>query len=75
MQENDLWTLFWRPLREKDSTDVTSVEFNQDRLSIVIETTVGADGSLRDSQRIADQSVYCLPAIAEGRITGDLLAF
>src|SRR3972149_4947509 len=34
---------------EKVSTDVTSLNFNQDRLSIVVEMVVGADGSLRES--------------------------
>jgi VacB/RNase II family 3'-5' exoribonuclease len=36
-------------LPEKISTDLTSLNFNQDRLSIVIEIIVGADGSLQDS--------------------------
>jgi VacB/RNase II family 3'-5' exoribonuclease len=36
-------------LPEKVSTDVTSLNFNQDRLSIVVEITVGADGSLQES--------------------------
>src|SRR5512141_370389 len=36
-------------LPEKISTDVTSLNFNEDRLSIVIEMVVGADGVLQDS--------------------------
>jgi exoribonuclease-2 len=36
-------------LPERVSTDVTSLNFNQDRPSIVIEITVGADGSLQES--------------------------
>src|ERR1044072_8400670 len=36
-------------LPEKVSTDVTSLNFKQDRLSIVIEITVGTDGSLLES--------------------------
>jgi exoribonuclease-2 len=36
-------------LPEKVSTDLTSLNFNQDRLSIVVEMVVGADGSLQES--------------------------
>jgi exoribonuclease-2 len=36
-------------LPEKLSTDLTSLNFNEERLSIVVEMTVGADGSLQDS--------------------------
>jgi exoribonuclease-2 len=36
-------------LPEKLSTDVTSLNFNQDRIAIVIEMVVDADGSLEDS--------------------------
>lgn len=36
-------------LPEKVSTDLTSLNFNQDRLSIVIEMVVGADGALEES--------------------------
>jgi VacB/RNase II family 3'-5' exoribonuclease len=36
-------------LPEKISTDITSLNFNEDRLSIVIEMLVGVDGSLEDS--------------------------
>jgi exoribonuclease-2 len=36
-------------LPEKVSTDLTSLNFNQDRLSIVIEMVVGADGALQES--------------------------
>jgi exoribonuclease-2 len=36
-------------LPEKLSTDVTSLNFNEDRLAIVIEMVVSADGSLEDS--------------------------
>jgi VacB/RNase II family 3'-5' exoribonuclease len=37
-------------LPEKVSTDLTSLNFNQDRLSIVVEMTVSADGGLQESQ-------------------------
>jgi VacB/RNase II family 3'-5' exoribonuclease len=37
-------------LPEKLSTDVTSLNFNQDRLALVVEMVVGADGSLLDSK-------------------------
>ena len=36
-------------LPEKISTDLTSLNFNEDRLAIVVEMVVGADGSLEDS--------------------------
>ena len=36
-------------LPEKLSTDLTSLNFNEDRLSLVVEIVVGADGSLQDS--------------------------
>ena len=36
-------------LPEKLSTDLTSLNFNEDRLSLVIEIAVGADGSLQES--------------------------
>ena len=36
-------------LPEKISTDLTSLNFNQDRVSIVIEMMVSADGSIGDS--------------------------
>lgn len=36
-------------LPEQVSTDLTSLNFNEDRLSIVIEMQIGADGSLVDS--------------------------
>ena len=36
-------------LPEKISTDVTSLNFNEERLAIVIEMVIGADGSLQDS--------------------------
>ena len=36
-------------LPEKLSTDLTSLNFNEDRLSIVVEMVVGADGSVQDS--------------------------
>ena len=32
------------------STDLTSLNFNEDRLSIVVEMLIGADGSLQDSE-------------------------
>jgi VacB/RNase II family 3'-5' exoribonuclease len=36
-------------LPEKLSTDITSLNFNRDRLAIVIEMKIGADGVLKDS--------------------------
>jgi VacB/RNase II family 3'-5' exoribonuclease len=36
-------------LPEELSTDLTSLNFNEDRLAIIIEMVIGADGSLRDS--------------------------
>jgi exoribonuclease-2 len=36
-------------LPEKLSTDLTSLNFNEDRLSIVVEMVIGGDGSLHDS--------------------------
>jgi exoribonuclease-2 len=36
-------------LPEKLSTNLTSLNFNEDRLSVVIEMVIGADGSLQDS--------------------------
>ncbi len=36
-------------LPEKLSTDLTSLNFNEDRLSIVVAMVIGADGSLQDS--------------------------
>ena len=36
-------------LPEKLSTDVTSLNFNEERLAIVIEMVIGADGALQDS--------------------------
>ena len=36
-------------LPEKVSTDVTSLNFDEDRLAIVVEMVIDADGSLRDS--------------------------
>jgi VacB/RNase II family 3'-5' exoribonuclease len=36
-------------LPERVSTDATSLNFNQDRLSIVVEITIGIDGSLQES--------------------------
>jgi ribonuclease R len=36
-------------LPEKLSTNLTSLNFNEDRLSIVVEMVIGTDGSLQDS--------------------------
>ena len=36
-------------LPEEISTDITSLNFNEDRLALVIEMVIGADGSLQDS--------------------------
>jgi ribonuclease R len=41
--------LIFPMLPEKLSTNLTSLNFNEDRLSIVIELVIGADGSLQDS--------------------------
>ena len=37
-------------LPEKVSTDITSLNFNEDRLSIIVEMLVGADGAIEDSK-------------------------
>jgi exoribonuclease-2 len=37
-------------LPEKLSTDVTSLNFNEDRLAMVVDMVVGADGSLQESK-------------------------
>jgi len=37
-------------LPEKLSTDLTSLSFGEDRPAVVVEMTIGPDGSLRDSQ-------------------------
>lgn len=37
-------------LPEQISTDITSLNFNQDRLAVVVEMLFGADGSLHDSK-------------------------
>lgn len=37
-------------LPEKISTDITSLNFSEDRLAIVIEMVIGVDGSLEDSK-------------------------
>jgi VacB/RNase II family 3'-5' exoribonuclease len=36
-------------LPEKLSTDLTSLQFNEDRMAIVVEMVIGADGSVEDS--------------------------
>lgn len=36
-------------LPEKLSTDLTSLNFNEERLAVVVEMVIGADGSLQDS--------------------------
>jgi VacB/RNase II family 3'-5' exoribonuclease len=36
-------------LPEKLSTDLTSLHFNEDRMAVVVEMVIGADGSLEDS--------------------------
>ena len=37
-------------LPEKISTDVTSLNFNEDRLAVVVEMVIDVDGSLQDSK-------------------------
>jgi len=39
-------------LPEKLSTDITSLNFNEDRLAIVVEMVIGSDGSLKDSDTL-----------------------
>ena len=41
--------LIFTMLPEKLSTNLTSLNFNEDRLSVVVEFVIGVDGSLRDS--------------------------
>jgi VacB/RNase II family 3'-5' exoribonuclease len=42
--------LIFPMLPEKLSTDLTSLKFNEDRISIVVEFTVSDDGSIKDSE-------------------------
>ncbi len=55
-------------LPEKLSTDLTSLNFNENRLSLVVEVVVGADGSLQDSQvyraRVRNQAKLAYKSVA-----------
>ena len=55
-------------LPEKLSTDLTSLNFNEDRLALVVEVTVGADGSLQDSTiyraRVRNQAKLAYKSVA-----------
>jgi ribonuclease R len=55
-------------LPEKLSTDLTSLNFNEDRLSLVVEVTVGADGSPQDSTiyraRVRNQAKLAYKSVA-----------
>ncbi len=55
-------------LPEKLSTDLTSLNFNEDRLAVVVDLAVGADGALRESTiypaRIRDQAKLAYNSVA-----------
>lgn len=55
-------------LPEKLSTDLTSLNFNENRLSLVVEVVVGADGSLQDSKvyraRVRNQAKLAYKSVA-----------
>ena len=55
-------------LPEKLSTDLTSLNFNEDRLSLVVEVVVGADGTLQDPKiyraRVHNQAKLAYNAVA-----------
>jgi VacB/RNase II family 3'-5' exoribonuclease len=55
-------------LPEKLSTDLTSLNFNEDRLSLVVEIAVGADGSLQESfiypARVRNQAKLAYNSVA-----------
>ena len=55
-------------LPEKLSTDLTSLNFNEDRLSLVVDMVVGADGSLQESTiyraRVHNQAKLAYNAVA-----------
>jgi len=55
-------------LPEKLSTNLTSLNFNEDRLSIVVEMVIGADGSLQDSDvylaRVHNQAKLAYNSVA-----------
>jgi VacB/RNase II family 3'-5' exoribonuclease len=55
-------------LPEKLSTDLTSLNFNEDRLSLVVEMVVGGDGSLQDSNiyraRVRNQAKLAYNSVA-----------
>ena len=55
-------------LPEKLSTDLTSLNFNEDRLSLVVEMVVGADGSLQESTiyraRVRNQAKLAYNSVA-----------
>ena len=56
-------------LPERISTDITSLNFNQDRLAIVVEMLVGADGSLEDS-KISKAWVHNYAKLAYNSVAG-----
>ena len=55
-------------LPEKLSTDLTSLNFNEDRLSLVVDLAVGADGSLQESTiypaRVRNQAKLAYNSVA-----------
>lgn len=56
-------------LPERLSTDLTSLNFKEDRLSIVVELVIGADGSLQDSNvyraRVRNHAKLAYNSVAE----------
>ena len=60
--------LIFPMLPEKLSTDLTSLKFNEDRLSIVVELVIGMDGSLQDSD------VYQAQVRNRGKLTYNSIA-
>ncbi len=55
-------------LPEKLSTDITSLNYNEDRLAMVVEMVIGADGSLKGSDiyraRVRNQSKLAYNSVA-----------
>ncbi|MHB8055764.1 MAG: ribonuclease catalytic domain-containing protein, partial [Candidatus Aminicenantales bacterium] len=60
--------LIFPMLPEKLSTDLTSLAFKADRLSLVVDMVIGADGSVRDSQiyraRVRNQAKLAYHSVA-----------